>query len=66
MMKYHVIENRNISILCSPEFKETILFTGSKEECIAYEAKMNQEHKDDIDVEYFIQSEEERNNLRFK
>ena len=66
MELYHVIENRNVSILCSPEFVETILFTGSKEDCEIFLKKKLAEDYDELAIEYFIQSECQRNELAFK
>jgi len=63
---YHVIENRNVSILCSPEFEETILFTGTKEECETFLDKKLAEDYDELAIEYFIQSKSQRNGLAFK
>ena len=49
---YYVIENRN--------FIETILFSGTKEECVAYEDARRKKYKDRTVVDCFIQSETER------
>jgi len=63
---YHVIENRNVSILCSPEFVETILFTGTKEACETFLIKKLSEDYDELAIEYFIQSKRQRDELGFK
>lgn len=42
MEKYFVVENRNIGTVGKPEFVETVLFSGTKEECAAYEDSKRQ------------------------
>lgn len=63
MEKYYVIENRNVGLIGSPEFVETILFSGTKEECATYEDMKRKEYKDRTAVDCFIQSETERNKI---
>lgn len=63
MEKYFVIENRNVGIIGKPEFIETVLFSGTKEECAAYEDQKRKEYNDRTMVDCFIQSESERNRL---
>lgn len=64
MEKYYVIENRNVGLVGKPEFVETILFAGTKEECIKYEDAKRREYKDRTVVDCFIQSESERNQMK--
>ena len=64
MEKYYVIENRNAGLVGKPEFVETILFTGTKEECVEYEDAKRREYKDRTIVDCFIQSESERNRMK--
>ena len=66
MELYHVIESRNVSILCSPEFEENILFTGTKEECEIFLNKKLAEEYDTLVLEYFLQSKRQRDELAFK
>lgn len=63
MEKYYVIENRNVGLNGRPEFVETILFSGTKAECVAYENEKRKEYeyKDRTVVDCFVQSESERN-----
>lgn len=61
---YYVIENRNIGVADKPEFVETILFTGTKEECAAYEEKKRKEYKDRTMVDCFVQSEFDRKRIK--
>ena len=61
--KYFVVENRNIGSVGLPEFVETILFSGTKAECIVYEDAKRKEYKDTTVVDCFIQSETERNKI---
>lgn len=63
MEKYFVIENRNVGMIGKPEFVETVLFSGTKEECVKYEDAKRKEYKDRIIVDCFVQSESERNRL---
>ena len=61
--KYFVVENRNVGSVGRPEFVETILFSGTKAECVAYEDAKRKEYKDTTMVDCFIQSETERNKI---
>lgn len=61
--KYFVVENRNIGSVGRPEFVETILFSGTKAECVAYEDAKRKEYNDRTMVDCFIQSETERNKI---
>ena len=63
MEKYFVIENRNIGTTGRPEFVETVLFSGTEKECIAYENEKRKEYSDRTIVDCFTQSESERNRL---
>lgn len=63
MEKYYVIENRNVGLVGKPEFVETVLFSGTKEECVAYENSKRKEYKDRMIVDCFVQSESERNKI---
>ena len=58
--RYFVIENRNVGSIDKPEFVETILFSGTKAECAAYEDAKRKGYKDITVVDCFIQSETER------
>lgn len=61
---YYVIENRNIGVADKPEFVETILFTGTKEECTDYETKKRKEYKDRTRGDCFVQSESDRKKIK--
>ena len=63
MEKYYVIENRNVGLVGKPEFVETVLFSGTKAECVAYEDSKRKEYKDKTVVDCFVQSESERNKI---
>lgn len=63
MEKYFVIENRNVGMIGKPDFVETVLFIGTKEECVKYENEKRKEYKDRMVVDCFVQSESERNRL---
>lgn len=63
MEKYFVIENRNVGMIGKPEFVETVLFSGTKEECAAYEEAKRKEYEDRTVVDCYVQSESERNRL---
>ena len=63
MEKYFVIENRNVGLVGRPEFVKTVLFSGTKEECVAYEDSKRKEYEDRTVVDCFIQSETERNKM---
>ena len=62
-MKYYVIENRNIGTIGKPEFLETVIYTGTKEECARVEDEKRKEYKDRTVVDCFTRSEEERNKI---
>lgn len=62
-VRYFVVENRNAGSIGNPEFVETILFSGTKEECVAYEAAKRREYKDRAMADCFIQSETERTKI---
>lgn len=64
MEYYYVIENRNIGVADKPEFVETILFTGTKTECAAYEDKRRKEYKDRTMVDCFVRSESEMKRIK--
>lgn len=61
--RYFVVENRNVRSIDKPEFVETILFSGTKAECAAYEDAKRNDYKDRTVVDCFIQSETERNQI---
>lgn len=63
MEKYFVVENRNVGTVGNPEFVEMVLFSGSKEECVAYEDSKRKEYKDRTVVDCFTQSDTERNQI---
>lgn len=63
MEKYYVIENKNIGTVSRPEFVETILFSGTKEECCAYVDVEREAYKDRTVEDLFIQSETEKNKI---
>lgn len=64
MELFYVIENRNIGVADKPEFMETVLFTGTKEECAEYETMKRREYKDRTRVDCFVQSESERKRIK--
>ena len=43
--KFVVIENRNIGMYGNPEFMETIIYSGTKEECAEYEDMKRKEYR---------------------
>lgn len=59
---YYVIENRNVGTIGQPEFVETILFAGSKEQCVEYEdyRRNNYKDKDRIVADCWVVSDKER------
>lgn len=65
MEKYYVIENKNIGSIGNPEFVESILFVGTKTECLEYEDAKRKEYKDLTVVDCFVQSESDRNRIKF-
>lgn len=44
-MTYYVIENRNVGMVGSPSFVETVLFSGTEEECVAFETEKRKEYR---------------------
>lgn len=63
-MKYFVIENRNTGLKGCPEMKQTILFSGTKEECAKFEHEKRKEYKNRETEDCFIWSEEEMENVK--
>lgn len=63
MEKYYVIENRNVGTVGNPKLVETVLFSGTQEECVAYENAKRKEYKDRITVDCYVQSETDRNKI---
>lgn len=64
MENYFVIENRNVGTAGNPVFVETILFSGTKEECVAFWDTQRKGYGDNREVvDCFVKSETEVNNL---
>lgn len=64
MEKYFVVENRDIRLNGKTEFVETVMFSGTREECASYENMKRKEYKDRSVVDCFTQSESERNQIK--
>ena len=63
MEKYYVVENRNTGLRGKPNLVESILFEGTKDECVAFADEKRKEYKDRTIVDCYIQSNSERNRL---
>lgn len=45
-MLYYVVENRNVGTIGNPEMLETVIYSGSKEDCARYEGHKRKEYED--------------------
>lgn len=59
MEKYSVIENKNIGTLGNPEMVETVLYRGSREECLKYEETKRSEYRDRTKIDCYTISDAE-------
>lgn len=64
MEKYFVVENKNKGTIGHPEFMETVIFSGTKDECIAHENEKRKQTKDTTVCDYWTISETEYNNQK--
>lgn len=51
-MTYYVKQNRNVGIPGRPSFEETTLYSGSKEDCIAFETEKRKEYRQTFGDDY--------------
>lgn len=64
MKEYLVIENGNIGYAGHPEMVATVLYSGSKKECIEYETNKRREYKDRTRVDCFTISKEKNEKIK--
>ena len=63
MDKYYVVENKNIGATGKPMMVESVIFTGTKSECLQYEEIKRKEYIDRTIVDCFTISEKEYEKL---
>ena len=63
MDKYYVVENKNTGAIGNPTMMETVIFSGTKDECLQYEEEKRREYIDRTVVDCFTISEKEYKKL---
>lgn len=64
MDKYYVVENKNIGAIGKPMMVESVIFTGTKSECLQYEEVKRKEYIDRTVIDCFTISEKEYQKLK--
>lgn len=59
MKTYYVVENKNVGTIGHPEFYETVIWSGTKAECVAYENERRKTYKDTTKINCWTVSAEE-------
>ncbi|RHQ82475.1 hypothetical protein [Clostridium sp. AF22-10] len=63
MDKYYVVENKNIGAIGKLMMVESVIFTGTKSECLQYEEVKRREYIDRTVIDCFTISEKEYKKL---